>query len=171
MRPGMRMVGLAMGGALMALGQEAKPEADEGVAYLRLLLASGRLQEAPGCPARGFFLELENKTASDLQVALAIPSQGDPDSRLFASLHVEGLVHGWWKVPPGAKRRIFIERGLPQAYFLHARNAKHFWGKDQVFQVPCGDSEKPFPFNRYLAAAKGSIDAEGRVVLTHAFSE
>lgn len=168
-----RLVGLCLVCAVAGLGQEAKPASDgeEGLAFLKLLMASQHLRQAKGCPEQGFFLDLENKTASDMQVVLAIPSHYDLAADLFGKKQEGDFVQGWWKLEPGAKRRVFIERALPQEYFLYARNAKNYWGKGRTFKVPCGDSEKAFAFTGYRSNRKCSIDAEGRVVCVHSFTE
>lgn len=161
-------------GGLLGAGQAEDAAKQEVVTpelkFLRLALASQHLREKGG-PLQGFYLQLVNETKGDLQVAFATAEDGDPVFHLFENDYVPEQVQGWWKIGPGKMRRVFIERVLPRDYFLHARTQTVFWGKDRKFKVPCGDSEKEFLFNRYGAALKCEIDAEGCVVCTHRFKE
>jgi len=134
--------------------------------FLELAVASQHLKDQKGGPKQGFYLLIENMTTDPIQVAFAVEGSGLPHTFLFED---DGLVQGWWKVEPGKTRRIFIDRVLPKVYYLHARTATHFWGKDKAFAVPSGDGEKTVTFSRYESGAKGQLDADGAVVCTHRF--
>ncbi|MCE1205452.1 MAG: DUF1036 domain-containing protein [Holophagaceae bacterium] len=142
--------------------------ADPALRFLEMALASQRLKEQKGGPKQGFYLLIENLTTDPIQVAFAVEGSGLPHTFLFED---DGLVQGWWKVEPGKTRRIFIDRVLPKVYYLHARTATHFWGKDKAFAVPSGDGEPTVTFSRYESGAKGQVDADGTVVCTHRYRQ
>lgn len=141
---------------------------DPAMRFLELALASQHVKDQKGGPKAGFYLLIENTTTDPIQVAFAVEGSGLPNTFLFED---DGLVQGWWKVEPGKTRRIFIDRVLPKVYYLHARTATHFWGKDKAFAVPSGDGEKTVTFSRYESGAKGQHDADGTVVCTHRFRQ
>lgn len=159
---------LAAGESVSLAKPSAGSEVDPALRFLEMALASQHLKDQKGGPQSGFYLQIENQTAVPLQIAFAIEGSGIPDGLFF---HNDGLVQGWWKVEPGKTRRVFIDRVLPKVYYLHARTAAHFWGKDKAFAVPSGDGEKTVTFSRYESGAKGQLDPDGTVVCIHRFRQ